>query len=629
MGRIAEKEYTADDNRFRFLFFLVIISFLVVVARLGYLQIVQSEKYSALAENQRTATANLLPRRGTISVSEFWNNDTFSVALTCEEYHVFAVPKEIQDSDAVIEDLVGSIWDYEQREYERKQVLLIETGQMSEKEIKEEREARESLSEEEWELREENEKMKITNDLRKRFSNPHALYAPLLSGERRFDEEGVKRIREFEHEGIYIRPEPRRCYPEGTLAAHVIGFIRTEGVRVTGEYGIEGAANDLLQGSAGVVRSERDASGRWISFGNFEFEPSYDGANIDLTIDRIIQRHAERVAREGKERYRADRATVIVMDPHTGAVTAMAQYPTFDPNYYRAISDVEVFRNASVSDTFEPGSIFKPIVMGIAMELGLVDPDTTVVDSGPLRIGGFTINTYDRQHHGRITMTNILEHSNNIGMVKVAQMIGAEDLFAGIRRFGIGNKTGIMLDGEVAPPMVSPTEWEQTRLANVGFGQGLVMTPIQVLTASAALINGGKLFEPYVIRAIHYPDGNTEERVPRVIRQVISPSNSTKMKAMLASVIENGVAPAAKVDGYYVGGKTGTAQVVDPETGRYSHKDKIISFIGFAPVDDPKFITLIVLDNPEGLSFAAGTAAPMFRDLAESLLDYYRVPPSR
>jgi cell division protein FtsI/penicillin-binding protein 2 len=360
-----------------------------------------------------------------------------------------------------------------------------------------------------------------------------------------------------------------------------------------------------------------------------DLRPAQDGAEVVLTIDRVVQTVAESVIREGREKYRAERASVIVMDPATGDIKALANYPTFDPNYPGDIRDVGVLQNSVVSDLFEPGSVFKPLVMASAMDLGLVSPHTTMEDRGPLTIGGFTIDTYDGKHGGTITMTQILEQSNNVGMVWVAQQVGAERLYAALRRFGIGDRTGVPLANEAGRALLTPEEWTKTRLATIGFGQSVVVTPLQILTASAALVNGGKLFEPRIIKEIRHGDGRVETFEPKVIRHAINPETATRVSAMLTSVVEKGVAQLAKVPGYYVGGKTGTAQVVDPGTGRYSSDRKIISFFGFAPAEQPKFLVLIKLDNPAGLSFASGTAAPMFRDLATRLLDYYRVPPTK
>ena len=605
------------------------LTFLGVLLRLGYLQVLQVGKYAALAESQRTRTADLLPYRGTIALSEAGSGRLFPIATTRQSVTAFAVPRDVRDLDRTVERLADILLRYESREGERLERLLVSTGQLTPKEFEERQRERERETAAMREKAAEQRRLDLTNDLKRRLGNPLDPYEPLTASFQRLDEETIAELKSAHLPGIDFREFPDRFYPEGSLAAHVLGFVRGSGIDTVGEYGIEGALNDALQGQTGFLSSERDVIGRWISVGGTDLRPAQDGADVVLTIDRVVQTVAESVAKDGRERFRAERATVIVMDPFTGEITALANYPTFDPNFIGDLRNVDVLRNAAVSDLFEPGSVFKPLVMATALDLGLVTPQTTMEDRGPLRIGRFTIDTYDGKHHGTITMTEILEQSNNIGMVWVAQRIGKERLFAGLRRFGIGDRTGVPLAGEASQTLPKPDSWAQTRVATIGFGQGVVTTPLQILVANAALVNGGKLLEPHIVKEIRYPGGRVETEERRVVREVIAPETATRISAMMTSVVEKGVAQLAKVKGYYVGGKTGTAQVVDPETGKYSRDRKIISFIGFVPAEQPKFIVLVKLDNPAGLSLASGTAAPMFQDLAERLLDYYRVPPSR
>lgn len=608
--------------------FLVIVLFVTIAVRLGYLQIFQAEKYSALAENQRTRTADLLPRRGTVYLSER-GDSTFQVATTRKTASVYADPRLIKDVRYTVEKLTDIIFNFEKREEKRKQNLMKDSGQYSPKEIQAMNEEKSKIPPEELEKQDEQKRHEIYEDLEKRLSNNKDPYEPLIGFGQKIDEEAISEIKSADLPGIKMQDVYERYYPEDTLAAHVLGFVRNDGVKANGEYGIEGKLNEILQGRAGFFETEQDVAGRWISVGGRDLKPAQDGASVVLTIDRVAQTIAEQIAKEGQEKYKSERASVVVMDPNTGEITALANYPTFNPNYFGDIRDVSVFKNGAIFDLFEPGSIFKPIVMAVAMDLGLVTPDSTMEDNGPLRIGKYTINTFDGKHLGTVSMTRILEQSDNVGMAWVAEKIGAEKLYEGLRRFGVGDKTGVPLDTESSKSLPEPGQWKTVNLATIGFGQGVVLTPLQILTADTAVINGGKLLEPHIVKEIQYSDGTKETTNTKVVRQVIAPETSKKLSAMLTSVVENGVAGLAKVKGYYVGGKTGTAQVSDPKTGGYSSDRKIISFFGFAPSENPKFVTLIVLDNPEGLSFASGTAAPMFRDLAQKLLDYYGIPPSR
>lgn len=618
------------SDRVAFLRLVVVGVVMVLSVRLTYLQVLRADTYSALADAQRSRTSALFPARGSLLLSEGkGTEETLLVATTRLAPTAYAVPRDIDDLDRVAGTLADVVLRYEARAEERRERLLVDTGQWTQEESEARHKERARRPPEDVQEAQERRRQELKNEFLRRLGNPVDPYEPLLPGGGLLDREAIVELQGTNLRGIAFREVPVRAYPEGTLAAHALGFLREVDGTLRGEYGIEGGLDPLLRGAAGVSSSERDVAGRLISVGESELVLPEHGADVVLTIDRVLQTIAEDIARRGRATYKADRAQITIMDPDTGALLALASYPTFDPNHPTVIRDVGVFRNPTVSDLFEPGSVFKPLIMAAALDPDLVDPETTVEDQGPLKIGPYKIDTYDGQHHGTITMTNILEHSNNIGMVRVAQRIGAERLFGFLRRLGIGDRTGIALGDEAAAPLPAPETWGQTRLATIGFGQGMVTTPLQILTASAALVNGGRLLQPYIVREIRSPDSNTEVTKPKVIRQVVRPETSTKLRAMLTSVVEKGVAVRARVPGYYVGGKTGTAQVVDPSTGRYSYDDKIISFIGFAPADKPVFLAMIKLDNPAGLSFASGTAAPMFSELAQRTLEYLRVPPTR
>lgn len=616
-------------DRFAWLTLVTLAAFGVLATRLAYLQVLRAEHFTALAEAQRSRTSALLPARGSLFLSERGGDRPLLVATTRLVPSAYAVPRDITALDRVAGVLADVILRYEARAEERRERLLLDTGQITPEEADARQRERAKRSPAENLAAEEQRRLALTNDFVRRLGNPNDPYEPLLVGGSPLDAEAIAELQSANLPGIAFREVPVRAYPEGTLAAHALGFVRDVGSGARGEYGLEGHLDRVLRGEAGLSVGELDVAGRHISVGEAALVPPEHGADIVLTIDRVLQTMAEETAQKGQAAFKAERAQVMIMDPQTGELLALAAYPTFDPNAPAAIRDVSVFQNPVVADLFEPGSVFKPVIMSAALEGGLVEPDTTMEDRGPVRIGPYTIDTYDGKHHGTVTMTEILEHSNNIGMVWVAQRVGADGLFQFLRRIGIGEKTGIPLTGEAVAVLPPPETWEQSRVATTGFGQGIVVTPLQVLVANAALVNGGRLVQPTLIREVRYPDGRVEQTKPKVVRQVIQPETSTKLRAMLVSVVEKGVAVRARVPGYYVGGKTGTAQVVDPTTGRYSKEDKIISFLGFAPADDPAFIILVKLDNPAGLSFAAGTAAPMFHDLAARTLEYLRIPPSR
>jgi len=618
-----------NSDRFSYIYAIVAILFFSLFLRLGYLQIFQFDKYSALAESQRTRTDDLLPRRGKILFSDKDGNSSV-VASTRETESAFLEPRAVKDVDYTADKLSDILWRFKQRETAQREKLLDDTGQYSLDEIETRKNKESTVSPEDLKNKEEQEVNDLKNNLLRKMGDPTDPYEPLISSYEKFDEQAIKELKDANLKGVRFEDYYERYYPEQTLAAQVLGYVRQQdnGI-IKGEYGIEAGLDDVLQGRAGFMEAERDVVGRLISVSDVNTRPAEDGADVVLTIDPVVQTFAEDIAKQGRDRFGAEKASIIVMDPYSAEIKAMANYPTYNPNEFSNIRDMAIFRNNTILDLFEPGSIFKPIVMGIAMDLGLVNPNTTMEDNGPLKIGKYIINTFDGKHLGTVTMTRILEQSDNVGMVWVAQKIGAEKLFEGLRHFGIGDKTGLPLDGEASSALPLPDTWSPVRLATMGFGQGVVVTPLQILVSDIATINGGKLLAPHIVKEVRYSDGRIDKTQTNIIRQVISPDTANKLQAMLTSVVENGVAGSAKVKGYYVGGKTGTAQVADPKTGRYSADRKIISFFGFAPADKPQFAVLIILDNPKGLSFASGTAAPMFKELATKLLSYYMIPPSR
>lgn len=601
--------------RLNFLFLFTAALFLVLAGRLFFLQIVQADYYEALATRQRQRSAELQPHRGTIYVSDGKNHEPFPIAVNRTGWRAYAVPRDMPDPRAIAEALAPALFNFRQRQAEREQVIINATGQLRQPDTA--AEAAGSTEEQVNQLKEE---------LISKFDRKTDPYEPFLRLYEALDDDFKKFLDERQLAGIRLEEQKARFYPEKTLAAHALGYVGWQEEKQRGFYGIEGYFEPKLAGRQGFVESEKAAGGKLIGVGERTFRPAEDGADLTLTIDRVVQSLIEAELRDGVARYGAERGSILVMQPKTGAILGMATYPTFDPNYYFAISDPRVQVNPIVSDLFEPGSILKPIIMATAIEKGLVKPDTTMVDSGPVKVADYTINTYDGRHHGRQTMTQVLEQSNNIGMVWVGQQLGAETLYDYFRRFGLGEKTGVELEGETQNTLPSPAKWNITTVATASFGQGIALTPLHALNAINALATGGQLPQPYLLQYARYPDGREETTEPTMVRQAISPQTAEQVSAMLVNVIENGVAQLARVPGYYLAGKTGTAQVPDAR-GKYDPDRKIISFVGYGPVRDPQFSILIKLDNPAGLSFASGTAAPMFRHVAAKLLNYYQIPP--
>ena len=592
--------------------------FILLGARLADLQILRESYYDAVAQSQRERASELIPHRGIIYATEEGNVETsvlFPIATNQRGWIAYAVPRDISEPAQVAQELAPALLAFRQRQQDRVNETLVATGQEPREETDE------NVASDESDALEQ-----LRDELATRLNKKRDPYEPLLRPYEILDDELRNFLAAANLPGIVVKEQEVRIYPEGSLAAHVLGFVGYEQTGKVGRYGIEGWHEQELAGDLGFLSSERDSIGAFIGVGDHTFKPATDGTDIVLTIDRIVQSFIEKELADGVTRYGAERGTIIVMEPETGAIRGMATFPTFDPNYYYAINDPAVQLNPAISEIFEPGSILKPLIMASAIEEEIVKPDTTMVDNGPIRVAEYLIDTYDSQHHGLQTMTQILEKSNNIGMVWVGQQLGAETMYDYLRRFGLGEKTGIQLEGETRTVLAEPDDWDVTTVATTSFGQGIALTPLQALNAINVFANRGQLVSPQIVSRTETADATTIFE-PQVVRQAVSPATAEQISAMMVSVIENGVAQSARVPGYYLAGKTGTAQVPD-ERGRYSPDRKIIAFVGFGPVENPKFTILIKLDNPAGLSFASGTAAPMFRNLATKLLKYYQVAPS-
>jgi cell division protein FtsI/penicillin-binding protein 2 len=616
------------DRRLQAVGGAALIMLAILFYRLFDLQVIRHGYFDQVATAQRQSAAQLTPHRGAIYLSEDQGREQFPVASNKQGWIVYAVPRDMKNPEEVATTLAPALVAFQRRQEERLKDILENTGQnrvlptpTASPDVTP------SPSAEPTPTPTVDEQIATVRDrLLQKLDQKQDPYEPLIKPYEVIDDEFKAFLDAHPMPGVVVQDEQVREYPEGTLAAHVLGYVGYQGQERSGKYGIEGNFNAQLEGTSGWFSGEKDAKGNLIGVSNRIFEAAQDGDDVVLTIDRVVQSIIEQELKAGVEKYRAERGSVLVMDPDTGAVLGMATYPTYDPNYYYDIKDPHVQVNPVVSDLFEPGSILKPVIMAGAIEQGLVTPNTTMVDNGPVHIGKFTINTFDGKHRGVQTMTQVLEQSNNVGMVWVGQQMKAEMLYDYLRRFGVGEKTGIELEGETQSTLTEPQRWSDATVATTSFGQGVVLTPIQALNAINAIANGGKLMQPYIVSKVQHSNGGEIDTKPTVVRQVVSPGTSSQVSAMMVSVIENGVGALGKVPGYYLAGKTGTAQVADG-SGKYSLDRKIISFTGFGPAEKPKFSILIKLDNPAGLSFASGTAAPMFHNIAQKLLNYYQIAP--
>ncbi len=491
--------------------------------------------------------------------------------------------------------------------------------------------------------------------------------------------------------GIRMKEEYFRFYPEQELASQVLGYVNSAG---GGQYGVEGSFDELLKGADGIFTSQLDAYGNQITVGESVIEEAVDGADITLTIDRAIQLQVERSLEKGVKDYRAANGQAIVIDPETGNILAMAQYPTYNPNVYGEVFEKEeitftedekkrifntgtdkeprwyfykqvnpdirieifpdpenpdrytkyvndygpeVYKGKSYQEAFEPGSVFKPLVMSMAVDAGEVTPNSTFVDSGPIpvdfnvRTGKYDheINTFDNQYFGVMTMTQVLQHSSNTGMTFIVRKLGGSLFYNYLKTFGFMERTGIGFEDEVKGKVSHYKTWgAESEMITKSFGQGLSMTPLQLVQAYTALVNDGVMMRPKIVKKIEYPDGRVANFEPEIVNRVLTKETAEQMVSMMTATAEIGYR-YLHIDNHYFGGKSGTAQSYKHGKALSGPGTTIGSFVGFGPIDDPKFLVLVKLDYAQASEWGSNTAGPTAKEILEFLFDYYNLPPDK
>jgi cell division protein FtsI/penicillin-binding protein 2 len=435
----------------------------------------------------------------------------------------------------------------------------------------------------------------------------------------------AEQVSELQLPGVYLDKEPIRQYPEGSLAAQIVGFL---GKDFTGLAGLELSYNDDLAGTPGVIDTQKDTAGQEITPGRRLLTPPKQGSDLVLTIDRYVQRVAERLLNQAVLDNHASGGLIIVMEPQTGNILAAANNPTYsltadqiyDPN------KADLYKSKIVTDQYEPGSTLKTLGMSAAIDQGIVEPDTTMLDTGVVQVGGATIHNWNGLGNGVSTMTQILIHSSNVGMTWVSGKLGADLLYTYFHRYGLGQPTGLRLPGEVPGTVRTNTDpnWTRVDQATNAFGQGIAVTPVQLIQAVSVFANEGRLVQPRLVRAVRGPDG--EQDLPPVVeRQVIAPETAHKLIQMLVAVDEQPDLIPDRVPGYKIAVKTGTADT--PTNVGYNTALTIGSLVSLFPADAPRFAVLIRLDGPAKL-YGGLVAAPVLKELAQEILTYYRVPPT-
>lgn len=579
-------------GRLKFLQIIFFIFILSVIGRLFYWQVIRSDTLSAQAESQHFSAYDIPSKRGEIKTA-----DSYSLVSNQPTFTVYASIKELDKTAEEISNLLTPI--FLQFDLEQK----IESIPDSEKQQK---------------------AKKIDTDLRNNLGNKDLVWVAL---KKRIPTILMETVKKLNIKGIGFQNTEDRYYPEGSMAAQTLGFVGSNSTGSDqGYFGIEGYYNSELKGRVGKFKEEVDSLGRPILVGRKVGVKAEDGRNLITTIDRTVQYIAEEKLALGMKKYGAKSASVLILDPKTGGILAAANLPSYDPARFNQY-DQKLYKNPIVGDLYEPGSTFKVITMAAALNEGAVTPETKCECSGPLLTGGFSIKTWDNKYHPNSTMTEVLEHSDNIGAAFAAQKIGEKKFATYVKNFGFGQLTGIDLEEEAAGLVKEPKDTKPIDLVTNSFGQGIGVTMVQIVQAVGAIANGGVMMQPHLVQKIQGENSSVEVK-PKIVRQIIKKETSQVLTEMMIKAVESGEAKRLISPGYRIAGKTGTASV--PIEGHYDPTKTVASFVGFGPAEDPKFAMLVRYVEPAfPFQFGSETAAPTFFEITKELFNYYGIAPNR
>ncbi len=473
--------------------------------------------------------------------------------------------------------------------------------------------------------------------------------------------------------GVQLQDEYWRFYPERKLGAQILGFVDSKG---NGQYGMESYFDEILRGKEGSISGATNTRGQGIIRGGFGIKKAEDGANIVLSIDRVLQSKVEEILEQDLEDFQADFGQVIVLQPQTGRILAMANAPTFDPNEFGEVYSryeipaeqeaidrneeplengeknefnqriptvrienrffryfntwgAEVFRNKIITDEYEPGSVIKAITFAAALNANEIEPETTYKDTGPIKLGKFQIRNSDGVYAGVTSMIEVLDRSLNTGIAFITRKMGVKLMYEALKNFGFGSFTDVDFGGEAKGRLEDASKWVESELITRGFGQGFTATPLQVALSFGALANGGYLMKPILVDEIQYSNGTTKQNQPERVRRVISEETSRKIRSMMYSTVRRGTGRGARIAGYSILGKTGTSQTYKNGKALTGVGTTIATFAGMAPIDDPQFVILVKYDYPKKSQWGSETATRTFRKVARFLFDYLAIPPDR
>jgi cell division protein FtsI (penicillin-binding protein 3) len=562
----AQLSQSASPHRRAFLIGAVLVVWMLLIGgRLVQLQISQHEELTARARNQQLGTIEMEPSRG-----QLLDREGRELARSIDTESFFADPGEIENPNEAAERIAS--------------LLNLDRS-----------------------------------DLVKRLREAQAADKKFIWIARRIDAQIGNRLDALELPGIYSRKEPKRFYPNDSLAAHVLGFVGADEI---GLGGVEQYYNEKIRGEAGRVYFERDRFSR--AFESYQVQP-HPGQTVVLTIDQTIQFRTEQALNAAVTATHAKSGTAIVMDPHTGEILALANAPSFDPNEPPQNAN-DVRANWALQNSYEPGSTFKIVAYSAAIEKGLVRPEDRInCQMGQITVAGRLI--HDHRRFGVLTVADALAQSSNVGAIKLGLLVGNESMYEFIKRLGFGSRTGIDLPGESPGLLRALNRWQPSSIGSIAMGQEIGVTPVQMAAAYSVLANGGMWVKPHLVREMHAPNGAILFQAKPEIRSALRPETTAALRGMLEGVTLRGTAKKAQLDGYSAAGKTGTAQKIDSKTRAYSATKYIGSFVGFAPVSNPAVVIIVVIDEPQGAYHGGDVAAPVFRQIAEEILPELNVTP--
>ena len=564
--------FAEQISRIKFLVFVFVLLALIGIGRLFYLMVIKNDFYAEAALGQHWARDVIQPKRGKIYVKDEITGELYPIADNQKMSLISASPEDVENKREAA-SRIGPILN-----------------------IKEE---------------------KILNLLEN--SRTYVVLAKAVNYEI------SEKIKSFNIKGINVSDQYVRYYPEGSLAAHILGFVNADG---QGNYGLEQYFDSELYGKPGTYKAEIDPTGKKIAFGKTVLKEAENGVDIILTINRDVQKKAEQLLSSQVKKFSAEGGSMIVMNPESGEILAMTNVPTFDPNNYSSVSSFETFKNPAVQGLYEPGSIFKVMTMATGLDSGKIEPETEYNDTGKIILNGHKIQNSDRKAHGLVTMTQVLEKSLNTGTTFVMQQVGKVSFYEYLKKFGFGKKTGIEQPIEESGLIYNPSEVNDHTYATISFGQSITTTPIQMINSFAMVANGGKLVRPHLVAETILKDGTSLKTDRRPVAEVISRETTAKLKKMMIAVVKNGHGKQAAVRGYTIAGKTGTAQVPKKNGLGYDPYRNVGSFVGFGPAESPRFVVLAKIDSPRGVPWAETTAAPIVGQMLDFLFKYYQIPPS-